>query len=241
MGRNLPTPVNPNPSNLPWCFYANVASPTTTPLTTPTSTPTSRPSSTITSPYPSNTKLVSSSSSSTVSPIIQFSITNSLSPTPSPTPSSSSNNNNGGVRTTIHTTYHWHLEQPIYWPTIIPDNSITYQKAYDSMQLQYTYNDGHPWQNIGSIFSDPDRVAVYQYIAATSIDSVSNIQDMGASVSYSGELIENVNSLAYEGNQLYGYEQNYNQTYAQVIFPSFLIYIYLVHSDIDNDIDIDDD
>ena len=38
---------------------------------------------------------------------------------------------------------------------------------------------------------------------------------MGASVSYSGELIENINSFAYEGNQLYGYEKNYNQTYAQ--------------------------
>ena len=37
---------------------------------------------------------------------------------------------------------------------------------------------------------------------------------MGASVSYAGDLIENINSFAYEGNQDLGYVTNWNQTYA---------------------------
>lgn len=69
--------------------------------------------------------------------------------------------------------------------------------------------------DLDSIFQTPDRVAVYQYRAADSIDSCKNAPNMGAQVSYSGCLIENVNSLAdnnYNGGL---YIKNWNATYAR--------------------------
>ena len=40
----------------------------------------------------------------------------------------------------IYTTYHWHMQQPIYWPEVSSLNANTYQKAYESM----TAGGAHP-------------------------------------------------------------------------------------------------
>lgn len=112
----------------------------------------------------------------------------------------------------VHISYHWHMEQPIYWPAPIPNTPYTYQKAWDSIQLQGQQG-GHPQSDLVSIFGDPDRVQGYQYQMKTAIDSCSDLPDMGAQVSFSGELIENLNSLAQAGGQL-GYTLNWNATYA---------------------------
>jgi hypothetical protein len=55
------------------------------------------------------------------------------------------------VRGGVYTTYHWHMQQPIYWPDKIPSNTRTYQKAFDSLQLQSSQGN-HPQQNIDDIF-----------------------------------------------------------------------------------------
>lgn len=113
----------------------------------------------------------------------------------------------------VQTTYLWHLQQPIYWPAPVPDNKITYQKAYDSIIWQ-SKQGGHPESNLGDIFGKDDRVAVYQYRAANAIDSCANFADMGAQVSYSGCLIENINSLANNNWNGGAYQRGWNSTYA---------------------------
>ena len=44
-----------------------------------------------------------------------------------------------------------HLQQPIYWPDVLPGNPRTYQKAYDSLQFQGKQV-GRPKSPIDDIF-----------------------------------------------------------------------------------------
>ena len=44
-----------------------------------------------------------------------------------------------------------HLQQPIYWPDILPSYERTYQKAFDSLQLQSSQGE-HPKSDIDGIF-----------------------------------------------------------------------------------------
>eukprot|EP01094_Clydonella_sp_ATCC50884_P018066 TRINITY_DN3275_c0_g1_i1.p1 TRINITY_DN3275_c0_g1~~TRINITY_DN3275_c0_g1_i1.p1 ORF type:complete len:738 (-),score=134.45 TRINITY_DN3275_c0_g1_i1:204-2321(-) len=118
------------------------------------------------------------------------------------------------LNTNCQTTYHWHLQQPIYWPAEVPSDKNQYQFAWQSMQLQSSQG-GHPDADLQSIFGDDDRVAAYQYRCADAIDSCDGLgaPDMGAQVSYSGCLMENINSL---GQQSWGgYSSTWNQRYAQ--------------------------
>lgn len=71
---------------------------------------------------------------------------------------------------------------------------------------------GHPQNDLQQIFGLDDRVAVYQYRAADSIHSAPNARNLGAQVTYPGDLIENVNSIA-DHNTL-GYSKGWNQKYA---------------------------
>lgn len=102
----------------------------------------------------------------------------------------------------VHTSYLWHLEQPIYWPEASIWNPFQYQKAWESQYLKWNngnwYSDGqqHPLNNIQEIFSNDDRKAVYQYRAKDAVQSLLGLPEAGAQVNYSGCLIENVNSLA---------------------------------------------
>ncbi len=95
----------------------------------------------------------------------------------------------------VYTTYHWHLQQPIYWPEISSWDNNTYQKAYESM----TGGGEHPENNLNEIFGKADRVAVYQYRVRDSIGLIQQ-PDGGAQISYSGCLVENVESLANAGS-----------------------------------------
>jgi hypothetical protein len=83
------------------------------------------------------------------------------------------------------------LQQPIYWPEISSWDANTYQKAYESI----TAAGAHPENNLTEIFGKADRVAAYQYRIRDSIDSIQQT-DGGAQISYSGCLVENVESLA---------------------------------------------
>lgn len=116
----------------------------------------------------------------------------------------------------VHTTYLWHLQQPIYWPES-QTGSYHYQTVQQSQSIKdgggNTYGTGvsHPTNNLPEIFGNDDRKNIYQHGARNSVQQLLGYPDAGAQVNYSGCLIENVNSLADAGWWGYydGWEQNY--------------------------------
>ncbi len=113
----------------------------------------------------------------------------------------------------VHTSYLWHLEQPIYWPEQSQWEPLRMQYAWESQWLKWNngnwYADGqqHPLNNVQEIFSNDDRKAVYQYRARDAVQSLLSWPEAGAQVNYSGCLIYNVNSLANAGQ--WGYSQGW--------------------------------
>jgi hypothetical protein len=108
---------------------------------------------------------------------------------------------------TVHTTYHWHLQQPIYWPDRSGWDSNTYEKAYESIQ-RTNGGQAHPENNLNEIFSIPDRVSAYQGRPRDAIASMAG-WDSGAQMSFGGCLAENVKSLG--DNYALGYSPSWNQ------------------------------
>jgi len=87
----------------------------------------------------------------------------------------------------VHTTYLWHMQQPIYWPDGSTWDPLTCEKAYETITL------GHSQSDVYGIFNKDDRVSAYQYRPR---DAIGQVPDAGAQVSYGGCLIENIESLA---------------------------------------------
>lgn len=121
------------------------------------------------------------------------------------------------VLSQVHTSYLWHLHQPVYWPEQSQWDPNVYQKAWESYWLKTNngnwYADGqqHPLNDLFEIFSKDDRKAVYQWRAKDAVQSLLSHPEAGAQVCYSGSLIENVNSLASAGQMGYssGWQNNY--------------------------------
>ncbi|MBI5058220.1 hypothetical protein HZB60_00395 [candidate division KSB1 bacterium] len=110
----------------------------------------------------------------------------------------------------VHTTYLWHLEQPVYWPA--PSQLYAgYETAWESIQHRNA-GASHPQNDLTEIFSVADRVAAYQSRPAASIATMSGV-DAGAQVTYSGGLIRNVASLG-SANQL-GYSPGWSSSFDQ--------------------------
>ena len=117
----------------------------------------------------------------------------------------------------VHTTYLWHLQQPIYWPEQSQWDQYHYQPVWESQWLKDNngnwYSDGlqHPLNDLQDIFNKDDRKAVYQYRTKDALQSLLGFSEAGAQVNYSGCLIENVNSLANAGQWGYGngWENNF--------------------------------
>ena len=110
--------------------------------------------------------------------------------------------------TGVHTTWLWHLHQPVYWPDRRNFGPDHYENAWDTIQQQ---NLGrlHPAPEIlTTIFGAGDRVAAYQAGPKNTIGGLLGYANAGAQVTYSGALIENVQSLAAAG-QL-GYSSGWN-------------------------------
>jgi len=113
----------------------------------------------------------------------------------------------------VHTSYLWHLQQPIYWPDHSVSNSYKYQKVWESYQLKHNgsniYSDGlaHPLNDLQEIFSKPDRVNVYQWETRNAISSLLSLPNAGAQVNYGGSLIENIQSLS--NASVWGYVSNW--------------------------------
>ena len=124
---------------------------------------------------------------------------------------------NSPAEAQVHTTYLWHLEQPVYWPEASGWNSYEYQKVWESQYLKWNngnwYPDGqqHPLNNLQEIFSNEDRKAVYQYRAKDAVQSLLGLPEAGAQVNYSGCLMENVNSLASAGQ--WGYYSGWQNSF----------------------------
>ena len=100
----------------------------------------------------------------------------------------------------LHFTYVWHLEQPIYWPDQQLSAPDRYERAWESI-LRKDGGAAHPSNNLRDIFGWPDRVAAYQYRCRDSINAIRGHAEAGAQISYSGGLIENIQSLG-AANQL---------------------------------------
>ncbi|MEL7483680.1 MAG: hypothetical protein AAFN41_04925, partial [Planctomycetota bacterium] len=112
----------------------------------------------------------------------------------------------------LHFTYLWHLEQPIYWPDQAVSGPDRYEFAWESI-LRTDADATNPENNLRAIFGKPDRVAVYQYRVKDAIDAIDWAPEAGAQVSYSGGLIQNIESLGIV-NQL-GYSSNWNVPYVE--------------------------
>ncbi|MFI4871800.1 MAG: hypothetical protein ACIARQ_08315, partial [Phycisphaerales bacterium JB061] len=110
----------------------------------------------------------------------------------------------------LHFTYLWHMEQPIYWPdqTRVFGAPDRYENAWESIQSKNA-GAGNPENDLVEIFSKADRVAAYQYRVRDAIDAIRWAPEAGAQISYSGGLIQNIESLG-SANQL-GYTPSWNQ------------------------------
>jgi hypothetical protein len=129
----------------------------------------------------------------------------------------------------VHVARHWHLHQPIYWPEWNSNGPQTqrYQYGWDSLQIKF--NNGnrypgsshrHPQNNLvqgdpegqyDAVFSPDDRTRAYQGGPKESLSRIIDLPFAGYSMSYSGALIENVNSFA--NNNAYGYSPSWRQNF----------------------------
>ena len=110
--------------------------------------------------------------------------------------------------TSVHTTWLWHMHQPIYWPDRRNWGGDHYEAAWDTIQQQ---NAGRPHPSpevLSTIFGAADRVADYQSRPHDALGAILGYPNAGAQMSYSGALMENVQSLGANG-QL-GYAGNWN-------------------------------
>lgn len=119
----------------------------------------------------------------------------------------------------VHTTYLWHMDQPIYWPDASVANPFTVQKVKESHDLKFNggniYASGlaHPLNDLEEIFSKADRVAAYQFRTRDAVQNMLWHPKAGAQVTYSGGLIDNINSLA-QANQ-WGYFNSWKNNMQQ--------------------------
>ncbi len=110
--------------------------------------------------------------------------------------------------TSVHTTWLWHMHQPIYWPDRRDWGGDHYEAAWDTIQQQ---NAGRPHPSpevLSDIFGLADRVSDYQSRPHDALNNLLGYPNAGAQMSFSGALMENVQSLGSNG-QL-GFAGNWN-------------------------------
>ncbi len=110
-----------------------------------------------------------------------------------------------GQNTRPKVTWHWHMHQPIYWNDQTRASATDrYEFAWESI-VQTDGGSPYPANNLREIFGKDDRVAAYQWRTRDALASIGGAQpNSGASVSYSGALMENVSDLAAAGQLGYG-------------------------------------
>lgn len=117
----------------------------------------------------------------------------------------------------VYVSRFWHNHQPIYWPEWNSNGGQTsrIQYAWDSIVLKdgqtYGTGQGHPDNNLTDIFGKSDRVQAYQYGPRNSLAMLDG--SAGYAISFSGSLIDNVQSLG-SNNQL-GYSSGWAGGYKE--------------------------
>ncbi len=106
--------------------------------------------------------------------------------------------------TSIHTTWLWHLHQPIYWPDDRGYGTDHYEAAWDTIQQQDAGRQHPKPEILRNIFGLDDRVNAYQGRPSAALGTIGSHLNSGAQISYSGALMENVQSLGAVGQLGYG-------------------------------------
>lgn len=101
--------------------------------------------------------------------------------------------------TNLHTTWLWHVHQPIYWPDRRVSGSDHYETAWDTIQQQNAGRNHPSPEVLNNIFGLADRVAAYQSRPRDALNNLLGYANAGAQMSYSGALMENVQSLGAAG------------------------------------------
>lgn len=108
----------------------------------------------------------------------------------------------------MHTSWLWHLHQPIYWPDRRVWGTDHYEAAWDTIQQQNGPRAHPPSDTLSQIFDVDDRIAAYQSRPHDAINNMFGYASAGAQLNYSGALMENIRSLG-QANQ-YGYTPSWN-------------------------------
>lgn len=122
----------------------------------------------------------------------------------------------------VHTTYLWHMDQPVYWAEKSLDKADSKQFAEESHRLKMNGQNrypgssvSHPTNNLEEIFSKADRVQAYQTSPRNAINSIRDVPFAGAQISISAGLMENIRSLGVK-NQ-WGYSASWMNPYKEAI------------------------
>lgn len=103
--------------------------------------------------------------------------------------------NSSEMHSALYMGYLWHLHQPLYWPSAISSATPRMERAWETIQRQDQGRQHPNPEKLRDIFSVDDRIHVYQWRMADSVRSLQSHPWSGAQVSYSGSLMENINSL----------------------------------------------
>src|SRR5579864_1183040 len=111
----------------------------------------------------------------------------------------------------VHTSWLWHLHQPIYWPDKRA-GSDHYENAWDTIQAQNAGR-SEPSESLTTVFSLSDRVNVYQQEPHDTLGKIGSYLNSGVQLNMSGALMENVQSLGAGGQ--FGYSATWYQSNQQ--------------------------
>src|ERR1017187_6646355 len=113
------------------------------------------------------------------------------------------------ANTSVHTSWMWHMHQPIYWPDRAPANHAGdhYQNAYDTIQLKAN-GSLVPSDDLAGTFGDVNRLNDYTFYPHDAVQNILNLPNAGGQLNYSGALMEDVASLGSHGWN--GYPSNWN-------------------------------
>ncbi len=114
------------------------------------------------------------------------------------------------ANTNVHTSFHWHMHQPIYWPNRRNYGVDHYEQAWDTIQQQNAGRPNPSPEVLSSVFGEADRVNAYQSSPYNALSSILGYPNSGAQMSFSGALMENVQSLAAAGQLGYGSGWNHD-------------------------------
>ena len=111
----------------------------------------------------------------------------------------------------VHTTYLWHMDQPVYWADKSKDKPDSKQFVEESQRLKMSGGNmypgssvSHPTNNLEEIFTKDDRRNAYQSVPRDAVSSIKDLPNAGAQLSISAGLMENIQSLGAKNQWGYG-------------------------------------